>query len=465
MDRSSFNVPWKRFTPLLPRLLTYGGYALLTLFIGTVATSEVLPVDYRGYAWAASAVGQGQSPYRTPEESQAIWRDVHRLGEPLESNPAEQDPSAGGIESIGNLYLYPPTLATALARVGVSSAEQDDASFTAAEAGAVVGAIFLFLAVVAFAEGWLQSIRAAARRRGGEEPTAWWLLLVLLSWDVIASFSGVNVELLLIALTLGAAGLLWGGYPLLAAVLAALVLLMKPYYLLFFAAFGLLMIAARKRRWRAEAWQVGLAGGTAVGLVGLEVLRWPSSLRADYVRYMSNGIEHTWLSLPVEMQTPLSAWNRTPLQALVAAGVPPETAPWLSLGLWSGLLAVTAAVAWRHRIAFPLVFGLAYALFFIGRPVSWTLPYLDFVLLATWPTLRPGWEQKAVGAGIAVVALSHWVALARTLGGYGADLFTLQSAAVPWETLTVLPLAWGLLVLATSRRPKDVAPSQEEPCE
>lgn len=448
---------WDTVHQLLPRLLTYGGYALLALLIGTVAANETLPVDYRGYAWAASSVAQGQSPYRAPEESQAIWRDVHQLGERLERDAAAQDLASGGIEAIGNLYLYPPTLATALAQAGVSSAEQDDSSFTPAEAGAVVGAVLLFLAVVAFAEGWLQATRAAARRRGKKGPSAWWLLLVLLSWDVIASFAGVNVELLLLAFSFGAAGLLWRGHSVLAAVLAAVVLLMKPYYLLFFAAFGLLMITARWARWPEVARQVGMAGGAVAGLVGLEVLRWPAYLRTDYLRYMGNAMEHVWLSLPMGMQTPLSSWNRTPLQVLVTAGVPPETAAWLSLGLWAALLSVTDALAWRRRISFPMVFGLAYALFFIGRPVSWTLPYLDVVLLAAWPVLRPGWERAALGVGVVALGFSHWAALARTIGGYGPDLLTLQSAAVPWETLAVLPLAWGLLLVATRRQPSPPA--------
>jgi len=40
------------------------------------------------------------------------------------------------------------------------------------------------------------------------------------------------------------------------------------------------------------------------------------------VRYLAHTLDAQWFVLPVAAQTPMSAWNRTPLQALIALGLP-----------------------------------------------------------------------------------------------------------------------------------------------
>ena len=43
--------------------------------------------------------------------------------------------------------------------------------------------------------------------------------------------------------------------------------------------------------------------------------------------------------------------------------------------------------------------------------------------------------------------LSHWWALYFTWRGVWLNFFTMQTAALPWETWTVLPAGWLLLCL------------------
>ena len=47
--------------------------------------------------------------------------------------------------------------------------------------------------------------------------------------------------------------------------------------------------------------------------------------------------------------------------------------------------------------------------------------------------------------------LSHWSALVLTARGLTLSLFTLQSAAIPWETGSVVPLSWLLLLVMPPR--------------
>jgi len=98
-----------------------------------------------------------------------------------------------------------------------------------------------------------------------------------------------------------------------------------------------------------------------------------------------------------------------------------------------------------------LAFVLVFALFYLGRPVGWTLVYLDLVVcVAAWPSL-PRAGRALLLAGVLALLASHWAALVLTGLGAGLPLLTLQPADRPWETWFVLPVAW-VLVLRAARQ-------------
>jgi hypothetical protein len=166
---------------------------------------------------------------------------------------------------------------------------------------------------------------------------------------------------------------------------------------------------------------------------------------------MGRSLEQQWFVLPVAEQTPMSMWNRTPMQGLVTAGLPADLALWGACALWLILLVLTGWRVLSLPITFPQAFALAFVLLYWGRPVGWTLNYLEIVVLgAIWPSV--GARMKAaLLCGASLLMLSHWWALALTVLGRSLSLFTLQSAEVPWESWSVVPLCW-LLVLGTLPR-------------
>jgi hypothetical protein len=295
---------------------------------------------------------------------------------------------------------------------------------------------------VGFAALWLRSTGAAAA----------WLLLVIGSWDVLASWTGGNVEHLLLFATLLAALLLWTRQGFFASLPIAFVLLIKPFYALFFVAFALLQLratpaAARRAVLRTHA----AAGFGALLLVALEIERWGPRLRAEALDYLRTSTERLWLVLPVAGQTPMSAWNRTPLQALIVFGLPPRLAEGLALALWVVLLGVTLWRVSPSRLTWARAWALALLLLYLGRPVGWGLIYLDLIVLTIlWPRLATGPRLALLAAALALQA-SHWAALALTAQGRGLPLLTLQSATLPWETVLVLPLCWALLLFDAAR--------------
>lgn len=391
----------------------------------------ITPIDFLTYRRAADALARGNSPYATPQEGERICREFHRTEvEMREAALVGQGQAV--LRGIGErpqqpgLYIYAPTLALLVWQLRVSP---------------LAFAGLLLLAILGFARMWLASAGA-----GGL-----WLLLVVGSWEVLASWYGGNVELVLLCAALLAARLLWTGRPApvaLAAPLIALTLLVKPPYALLFVAFGLLQLASLPGERRATLRRLALAAALAVGVAALEVARWGPALRAQTLRYVLSAADYMCFRLPSAEQTPLSLWNRTPLQALVSAGVPYDAAQPVALALWLLFLAVTL---WRVRgapLGFPLAFALALVLFYWGRPVGWILAYLEVVLLVTlWPVLQ-GWQRPALlGAALALMA-SRWWALALTLWGQGLPLLTLQPAHPAWETWLVLPASWVLLLRA-----------------
>ena len=386
------------------------------------------PIDFLTYRRAADALARGESPYATPERGLEVCREFHAMETELLAAAARgQGPEAARELEAGpqrpGLYIYPPTLALLIAQLDVSAP-----AFTA----------LIMLSILGFAGAWLAGARAG--------PV--WLGLIMLSWDVLASWYGGNVELVLLLTALLAAELLWAGRAPLAAPLIALAILIKPTYGLFFVAFGLLMLVRRPGEAVPVLRSLVIAAGLSLVVVAVEVFRWGPELRTEALRYTLRAADYMCFGLPPAEQTPLSAWNRTPLQALVSAGVPYPAAQPAALGLWMLFVAVTL---WRARgtaLSFAQAFALALVLLYWGRPVGWGLVYLEVVLLAaTWPSLR-GWEKPALlGAALALIG-SHWWALALTLRGEGMPLLTLQPADLPWETWLVLPVSWLLLLRA-----------------
>jgi hypothetical protein len=289
-----------------------------------------------------------------------------------------------------------------------------------------------------------------------------WLLLIVCSWDIFAAASGGNVELVLLAASLAAAWLLWSAQPVLAAPLMAFVVLVKPFYALFFAAFLVILLSSRSVGTRPRARALAGTAVLTLALVGLEAYRWGPALRAGALDFMMNSLAHQWFVLPVAEQTPMSIWNRTPMQGLINAGVPARLALFGALSLWLGFAGVTAWRVWNRGVGFPQAFALAFVLLYWGRPVGWTLNYLEIVVLAAvWPAIGTRMRGALVfGAG--ALMLSHWWALVLTGLGRTLSLFTLQSAEVPWETWSVVALSWFLL-LCSLPRSTDSPPTGERP--
>ncbi len=238
----------------------------------------------------------------------------------------------------------------------------------------------------------------------------------------------------------------------------------KPFYALFFVAFGVVLLLAGGEPRRATLRTLGVVTGLVLLLLVGEVIRWGPALRGDAVRYLAHTLDAQWVVLPVTQQTPMSAWNRTPLQALIAFGLPATPAQLVAGLMWLVALAASAWLVRGRRLSFAQAFALAFVLLYLGRPVGWTLVYLDLVVcVAAWPTL-PRAGRVALLVGVLALLASHWAALVLTGLGAGLPLLTLQPADRPWETWLVLPVAWVLVLWAarqlTSQDPATV-PSQD----
>jgi hypothetical protein len=403
--------------------LLFAAWSALQLAIAHALDREQRgPIDFLTYEIAAAKVTRGETPYASQAEDLATWRAYHRLEAQLHDSGAPDTAVRPGP------YLYPPTLALLVAQTGIGG----------------VGSVMVLVAAVAlFWRVWL----------GASGLPTVSLLLVVLSWDVWAAVSGGNVELLLLAALLAGARLLWSAHPLLAAPCMAFTIVVKPFYALFFAAFFMMLLVAKPSPPLPRRSTVTAAGIAALVLVGIEVARWGGDLRDAAVGFMRSAIEHQWFVLPIAEQTPMSIWNRTPMQGLVNAGVAPSLAFMLSFVLWSVLAAVTV---WRSRkqpLGFATAFALAFVLLYVGRPVGWTLNYLELVTVgALWPVSAPR-VRRALVATAVVVMVSHWVALMLTASRVNLGLFTLQTADVPWETWTLVPLCWLVLVQRLLPRP------------
>ncbi len=384
----------------------------ITLDAGT------FPVDYRTYAAAAERAEAEGSPYVGADAARARWLEIHRATTAIfRLDPGGELPDG----SISGPYLYPPTLALVLGP------------------GRTAALVFVLVQAAVAAATCLAWLRLSGAGLG------WWLVPAALSVDILAVFAGGNVEVLLIGGSLLASWLLWTGRGPWAAPVVAAVLLVKPQYGLLFVAFACLAMAAGGRRWRPFL----VAGAGAAALIALEFLRWPAAARADFLAYAASPSSLQYFALPPDQQWPMSLWNRASLQLFLGAGLPYGAAQALSLGIFAVLLAVSCRRLRRARAGFAPVFAplfaLAYVLFLLTRPITWALPFLGlFAVAAVWPGLAPA-GRRAVAAMALLLGATHWAAYMLFLGGAAPGLLTLQSEALPWETLLVLPATWALL--------------------
>jgi hypothetical protein len=330
-------------------------WSVLQLLIARqLQTQQRGPIDFLTYQIAADELARAQSPYGTIEEDLAIWRSYHQLQQQWRNADASSAPVRPGP------YIYPPTLALIISQTGI---------------GAVTFVAVIVLSVIAFVSVWL---KAAGMH-------AWWILFVVFSWDIFASASGGNAELVILGSTMAAARILWSAQPACAAPFVAFVLLVKPFYFLFFAVFVAMLVARRPAVNRSLA-AFAAAGVATLAIIGIELYRWGPALLDEALEFTRSGIEHHWFVLPVAEQTPMSVWNRTLLQGLTNAGLSPSIAVPASVALWCALTGVTIWRVSRRPIGFSRVFALAFVLLYLGRPVGWTLNYLEFVVLAAlWP--------------------------------------------------------------------------------
>jgi hypothetical protein len=404
-----------------PWLLVTAWSALQILVAHQLDHRQRGPIDFLTYQIAAEKVARGESPYASVADDLATWRVYHRLEEQL------RDPDAPEPLVRPGPYLYPPTLALLIAHTRI---------------GPLGFAVVLVSSVVVFAWMWLNASALPGV----------WLLLAVLSWDVCAAMSGGNVELVLLAAMMAAARLLWSAQPLLATPFIAFALLVKPFYALFFATFLMILSVAHRSPRAPRPGQLAGAGVVTLLLVGVEVYRWEGGLRAEALQFMSDALDHQWFVLPVDDQTPMSIWNRTPMQGLVNAGVSPSVALAASLVLWCALAAITVWRSWQQPVGFAMTFALAFVLLYLGRPVGWTLNYLELVVIgAVWPVASSR-MRRALIVGAVIVMLSHWAALVLAAWRVNLWLFTLQTAELPWETWALVPLCWTLLVHHLSAR-------------
>lgn len=416
----------------LPLILLWLLFAVWLLgsvaFVVDSAQRGIVPIDFLAYQRAAEAISKNQSPYATAGESREIFRSFHRLESELQAAQAlgkgrdvlrefatrPQQPGP---------YVYPPTLALLINQFNL-----DGVAFTAVIMASVLGFVLIWF------------------RATGAHPG--WLLLVIGSRDLSATLLGGNVELLLLFTTLAAGRLLWDHRLIWATPLIAFVVLTKPFYALFFVTLLLLWAVQLRGTEQENPRALMVAAGILLLLLTAELYRWGPDLRAEALVFYLNAGDAMWTALPLAEQSPLSAWNRTPLQGLINLGMAATGAQVTALGLWVLFLGVSLWLARRTALNFPLAFGLAMTLLYWGRPAGYGFNYLELVVsIVVWPSLVR-WQRLAVLVLMAGIMGSRWWALVETLRGENLSLLTMQTVAWPWETWLVLPFFWLLLLWA-----------------
>jgi hypothetical protein len=386
------------------------------------------PVDFHAYRNAADALSRTGNPYMTREEARGVWLGMHeveaRVWRAYAAGRGPEQMMEEAAHVVPGPYVYPPTLALMVAQLDL-----DGFSFM----------VLLVLGIAVFLVLWLKETRGSP----------WWLLLAILPLEPSMSAGGANVELLLLALSLVACVLAWHKRPLLAAPFCAAVVVVKPFYGTLLLAFAVLQASTD----RAVRRPMLAAAALTVALVGLEVARWGAPLRASAFDFLAHADDWSWFVLPPAEQTPMSGWNRAPYQLLASLGTPLTVAR--ALVLLSGAAVLVIAVRRPQPDAtFGGTFALSLALLYWMRPVGWGLNFLEVVLLPpVWPSLSPK-QRLVLGACTAALIASRWAALATWALGMGLPLSTLQTGAVQWETVLVLP--WVLLLALRAARPPTV---------
>ena len=428
--------------PLIVSWLLFAVWLLapIALVLDSMERGQV-PIDFLAYQRAAEAIAKGQSPYATAAESREIFRSFNRLGSELQAAQARGEGEAFLREFAARPqqpgpYVYPPTLALLINQFNL-----DGVFFTGVIMASVLGFVLI----------WFRATDAHAG----------WLLLVIGSSDLLATIQGGNVELVLLFATLAAARLLWDRRVTWAMPLIAFVILTKPFYALFFVAFLLLQVVQPCVPKRESPMVLMAAGGILLLILVAELYRWGEDLRAEALIFYLNAGDAMWTALPLNEQSPLSIWNRTPLQGLINLGLASLSAQVIALGLWGLSIGVTLWFARRASLNFPLTFGLALALLYWGRPAGYGFNYLELVVaIVVWPSLV-GWQRISVVVVVAGVMGSRWWALVETLRGESLSWLTMQTAEWPWETWLVLPFFWLLLLWAmTHSRGSDQDPAE-----
>lgn len=388
----------------------------------TVDVGE-LPVDYRTYAIAAERIELTGSPYVGAPEVQAIWNNMHESAEVIFRPEAVPD---GEVSVISGPYLYPPSLALIIAQSGMD---------------AIGFIVMLTVATVGLCIGWFRTSRDASLL---------WLLPMAGSIDLIAIFLGGNVEIILITLSLTGCRLMWSGQAIWAIPVVAPVLLVKPHFALLFLAFGV-MWSLHERNVATRLMTGGVAVLGVLLIFYLEFQRWPADAQVDFLAYVSDPASRQYFSLPTDQQWPMRVWNRAPLQLLMNAGLGYQVSQTLVLGIYIILLVVSVNVLRGRQISFAIMFSIAYVLFMIGRPITWSMPFLAvFVLMAVWPQLSSA-EKRILAISAFLVGISHWLAFSLFVSGVWPGLLTLQAPDLPWETILVMFGSW-LVAIGSARR-------------
>ena len=183
----------------------------------------------------------------------------------------------------------------------------------------------------------------------------------------------------------------------------------------------------------------------------LESLRWPEAARSDFLAYAADPLRFQYFALPLEAQWPMNIWNRAPLQVFLNMGLKFGVSQALSLALYALALGASLFLLRGRRIGFAIIFALAYVLFLVGRPITWSMPFLAiFTLTAAWPALTR--TERRLGVFFAfLIGSTHWAAFLLFAAGVWPGLLTLQVPGFPWETLVVLFIAWATLIFSSRR--------------
>lgn len=421
-----------RWAEVIPWLLLLIWFLLPTMsVIGQIQRGEPLPADLATYYRAAERLRAGEPLYETPDEARSIWLTIHAL----ERANYLADINAASAANIPGPYVYLPALAIWIYWLGLQPA---------------ICMALIYLAVIGVGLIWHFVVRTQAAPAWATIPrSSGWLLIMIGSPALLLSLSTTgNIEPVLIFVTLVATLALWRGQPFLSSPLIAFIVLVKPFYALLFIAFGLLLFANPAHP-RGKSWsRVSATLLLSLLIIAIAVVTWGRLLWQPTLDFVRNAFAYHWFVLPIDQQTPLSIWNRTPLQGLINLGVMPQRAQQLAFGSWGFMLLLTFWLTWGRRIALPLTFALALVLLYWGRPVGWSFLFLEIVvILAAWPTLYH-WQRGLLLIAVLALMTSHWLALIWTLQGVWLRLVTMQSASLPWESWLVLPLAWLALIAA-----------------